>query len=194
MRSPLDTLCSADILAGSRVDLENFAFIDKERYFDDIARFQFGRFAAACRCITADTRIGFNDFQFNSSREIDADDFAFEHHDGNVHFFFEEMDSVTEVVFVQFNLFVCFVIHETVHAFIFIEVLHLAAVNVAVLYFFASIPGTFDNSARFEVLNLSADESSALARFYVLEFNDLPYLAVDFDSYAWSEIITCNHV
>ena len=53
---------------------------------------------------------------------------------------------------------------------------------------------TFNNSARFEVLDLSADESSAFTRFYMLEFNDLPYLAVDFDSYAWSEIITCNHV
>ena len=65
---------------------------------------------------------------------------------------------------------------------------------MAFLYFFAGIPCTFDDRTGFQILDFSTDKGSAFTGLYMLEFNNLPYLAVNFNRYTWSEIITCNHV
>lgn len=61
------------------------------------------------------------------------------------------MDSVIGFSLTKFDLFSCFVIHETVHFLPFSEVLHLGGgkSDVAVLFpfHFSSIPGTFNNKA-----------------------------------------------
>lgn len=84
-------------------------------------------------------------------------------------------------------------VHERVHAIRLVEVLHVARLEVSCRHLFIRIEGTLYHCTRLNILDLRANERSALARLYMLEINDLPDTAINFNRQARAEISTINH-
>ena len=94
---------------------------------------------------------------------------------------------------VQFDLIVGFVVHEYIGAVRFIQILHVLSFNNGFGQTFSSVEGPFNHCTSAQVAHFSPYESSAFARFYMLEFNDLPSIAVNFNRYASFKIVRRNH-
>ena len=62
--------------AGTSINVEYVAFVNEQRYFNNIAGVHGCGFAAAGSRIAADARVGFNNSQFNGIRQINADNAA----------------------------------------------------------------------------------------------------------------------
>ena len=72
-------------------------------------------------------------------------------------------------------------------------VLDRAAFESDILHPFTCIPRLFHNRTRPDVLELAPDKGTALARFHVLEVDELDQLPVDLQHHAIAKISCCRH-
>ena len=63
-------LCARNVFAGTGINVKYVAFVNEQRYFNNIAGIHGCGFAAAGSRIAADARVGFNNSQFNGVRQV----------------------------------------------------------------------------------------------------------------------------
>ena len=103
------------------------------------------------------------------------------------------MQGIAERLLRDLFLLVRLRVHERVHAIVLIEILHRTRLEVCGRHLLVRVERALNDGARLDILDLRADESRALARLDMLEIDDLPNAAIDFDREARAEISTVNH-
>jgi len=84
-------------------------------------------------------------------------------------------------------------VHEHEVAALLVQVLHRALVDVRGLHLDAGVEGLVHDLAGQHVLELGPYEGRALAGLDVLEFDDIPQLAVQVERHAVLEVIGRGH-
>ena len=104
-----------------------------------------------------------------------------------------EVTGIADDLFGNVDLLVGLFVHENIVGAVLVQVRHVATVNGCGFDLETGVEGLVDDLATHHVLNLGAHECGALTRLDVLEFNDLPQLAVDDHDCAVLQIIRRCH-
>ena len=183
-----------DVASGAGVDLEFVSPFDKEGDRYGGPGLNRSRFRRSLRGIAPHSWIGVRHREFDKVGQFNSEGFALgdEYKGGLV--FHKEIGRTTNHLTEDGCLLEGLGVHEVVGIPLRIQVLHLPLLDAHGLDLVAGAEGTVKNSPSSDILQLCADESSALARFYVLKFHDGVEGAIQVHCEAVSEFGCISHV
>ena len=100
----------------------------------------------------------------------------------------DEFQGVTDLILIQCNLIVGVDIHEIIQIAVGIQILHVHTVDVSILKLLGGTESFLHHAAADNVLQFRSDKCCAFARLYMLKFDNLIDVAVNFDRNAVSKI------
>ena len=162
------------ILPGSCIDLDDIPLIDEERDRDLGAGLNNGGLSGAGGGVALETGFGVGDGKLHEKRRLNGKNITLVRADLDHLVLLDELQLVADLILIKRDLLIGIQIHEIEKVSVRVQVLHVLAVNTGFLKLLGGTERFLDDAAADDILQLGADESSALARFNVLELNDLP--------------------
>ena len=185
-------LAAAQILTGTGVDLDALALLDKDRNLNNSTGLNGSGLEYVSSSVALNARLGLSDLELNEQRRLNCENAALVGKNLNVLVLLHEAEIVAQSILADRNLLIGLVVHEVVQVTFIVQILHLAALYESLLELSSRVEGGLSNRTGYDVLHLDTNKSSALARLYMLELNNLLYLTVHFKSYAVTKF-TCGH-
>ena len=105
---------------------------------------------------------------------------------------FEVENQVADPLLAERDLVVVFLVHEDVAVAVFVEVLHVARVEVGLLDLVFGVDALVGDEARLEVFQLEAQLGRQVARRLEIAVQHLAELALFDDDHAAAEFDVCN--
>ena len=142
--------------------------------------------------ITLESGLSLCDLQFYEQRRLNGEYAAIVRADLAHLVLFYELQCIAYGLSIQCNLIVSLGIHEVVQITIFIQILHILSINTRLRALLSRTEGLLNYTATLDVLQLGSNESCALSRLNMLEFDNLVNIVIILNGNTISEI-TCRN-
>ena len=191
MKNP--KLCAREILAGSRVDLQNLTLVDEERNLDDSAGLKRCGLEGVRCGVACKAGIGLRNNQLYERGGLYVKYVTLIGNDLTHHLFLNELEAVGKLVAVQRQHIEGLHVHEVIQISVVVGVLHFLSLDVCILKLIRGVEGSFGYGTRDHVLDLGTNESCTLTGLYVLELDNLKYRTVHIERNAVLKIACYYH-
>ena len=179
-----------DVFAGSRIDANDVAHVDKDRSLKLSSGFCFDWLANIGRRIALGSWLTVFNFQFNKVRRRHQNRIAIEKCHLTNHLVFQILPVVTNLVCRHFKLLERFVVHEDVRVAAFVEILHVRFVNLRFLKRIVPLERSIQRCATEQILEFANVHCIPFSRLFEFHTGHDVGLAIDLNFEPFSEI-TC---
>jgi hypothetical protein len=184
----LSALYTLKIFAGTGVYLNYIAFVNKNRYSDNSAGFNSCVLGNVGSGVALYAGFGFGDLKFNEHGRFNRENTALVGKQTALVTFLNELKAIGKLIAVKRNLIKGLHIHKVVKIAVAIGIFHILLFNGSGRELCGGVERCFNNGTGDNVSHLGTNESRTFTGFNVLEFNNLHYLSIHFESKAVSEI------